>query len=64
MRHLALRTLFAALALLTSAFVGAAEVGKVSREIFLAAPKPGVAVLAATYATRPSGSELLSLHQL
>jgi len=64
MRHLVLRTLFAALALLTSAFVGAAEIGKIHREVFLAAPKPGVAVLAATYATRPSGGELLSLHQL
>ena len=63
MRHLALRPLVAVLALLTSA-AAAAEGGKNSREIFLAAPKPGVAVLAATYATRPAGGELLSLHQL
>jgi hypothetical protein len=37
---------------------------EVRRELFLASPGPGTAVLAATYYTRPTGRELLSLHQL
>jgi len=36
----------------------------VRRELFLASPGAGTAVLAATYYTRPEGRELLSLHQL
>ncbi|MEY2880259.1 MAG: hypothetical protein RLZZ15_2639 [Verrucomicrobiota bacterium] len=42
---------------------GAAELA-IRRELFLASPRAGTAVLAATYYTRPSGGELLSLHQL
>jgi len=44
------------------ASAGAAE-APVRRERFLASPGPGVAVLAASYHTRPEGAELLSLHQ-
>ena len=33
------------------------------RERFLASPRAGVAVLAASYSTRPGGGELISLHQ-
>lgn len=36
----------------------------IRREVFLASPRVGVAVLAASYYTRPSGGELISLHQL
>jgi hypothetical protein len=36
----------------------------VEREVFLASPRAGVAVLAASYYTRPSGGELISLHQM
>lgn len=35
----------------------------VGRELFLASPQPGTAVLAATYYTRPTGPEMLSIHQ-
>ena len=42
-------------------FVSPAEI---RREVFLASPRAGVAVLAASYYTRPSGGELISLHQL
>lgn len=35
----------------------------VRREVFIASPRAGVAVLAASYYTRPNGGELLSLHQ-
>lgn len=38
--------------------------GEIRREVFLASPRAGVAVLAASYYTRPSGGELLSLYQL
>lgn len=64
MRHLARPPLITVLALLTSAVAAETGTEKIHREVFLAAPKQGVAVLAATYATRPSGKELLSLHQL
>ncbi len=36
----------------------------IRREVFLASPRPGAAVLAATYYTRPAGGELISLHQV
>lgn len=42
-------------------FVSPAEI---SREVFLRSPRAGVTVLAASFYTRPSGGELLSLHQL
>lgn len=38
--------------------------GKIRREVFLASPKPGTAVLANTYYTRPTGTELISMHEL
>ena len=36
----------------------------VTRQIFLPSPKPGTGVLAASYYTRATGGEMLSLHQL
>ena len=36
----------------------------ISREVFLVSPRASVAVLAASYYTRPAGTELISLHQL
>ena len=42
----------------------AAPAPNITRELFLAAPQPGTAVLASTYYTRPTGGELLSVHQL
>jgi hypothetical protein len=36
---------------------------EVRREVFLAAPRPGTAVLASAYYTRPTGVEMISLHQ-
>ena len=53
--------LAALLALAGGAGLSGAEV---RRELFLPSPGPGTAVLAATYYTRPTGRELLSLHQL
>ncbi len=35
----------------------------IRRETFLAAPRPGTAVLASTYYTRPVGDDLISMHQ-
>ena len=44
---------------------GSAHVaGDVRREVFLASPRAGVAVLAASYYTRPGGGEMISVHQL
>ncbi len=34
------------------------------RELFLASPRAGTAVLAASYYTRPTGADLISIHQL
>ncbi len=58
--------LLGALAGITVAAAGAraAEGRAIRREVFLASPRAGVAVLAASYYTRPSGGELISLHQL
>lgn len=42
----------------------AAAAGEIRREVFLKSPKPGVAVLASSYYTRPSGLDLISMHQL
>jgi hypothetical protein len=42
----------------------AAEAPPIRRELFFASPQPGTAVLAATYYARPSGTELISMHQL
>ncbi len=36
---------------------------EIRREVFLASPKPGVAVLASAYYTRPTGFDLISMHQ-
>ena len=44
--------------------VRAEEAPAIGRELFLASPQPGTAVLAATYYTRPTGTELVSMHQL
>lgn len=52
------------LPLVALALAGAAAGAEVRRELFLASPGAGTAVLAATYYTRPEGRELLSLHQL
>lgn len=38
--------------------------GKIRRELFLESPRTGVAVLASTYYTRSTGTELISMHQL
>ena len=38
--------------------------GTIRRELFMPSPKPGTAVLANTYYTRPKGSELISMHEL
>lgn len=38
--------------------------GIIRRELFMPSPKPGTAVLANTYYTRPKGSELISMHEL
>jgi hypothetical protein len=37
---------------------------EISREIFLPSPRPGTAVLANTYYTRPTGFDLISMHEL
>ena len=37
---------------------------EIRREVFLPSPRAGTAVLANTYYTRPSGSELISMHEL
>jgi len=52
------------LPLVALALAGPAAGAEVRRELFLASPGAGTAVLAATYYTRPEGRELLSLHQL
>jgi len=38
--------------------------GEVRREVFLASPRAGTAVLASSFYARPTGGELISLHQL
>ncbi len=45
------------------AAAAAAPAPEIRRELFLASPQPGTAVLAATYATRAGGGDLISLHQ-
>lgn len=40
------------------------SISEIRREIFLASPKPGTAVLANVYYTRPTGLDLISMHQL
>ncbi len=47
-----------------AAIVTSAGAAEVQRELFLASPTPGTAVLAATYYTQPAGTDLLSMHQL
>jgi len=42
----------------------AAGPGPIRREVFVAPPKPGIAVEAASYYTRPTGVDLISIHQL
>ena len=64
MRPPFLRPLLPATAVMLTVLASAAELGAVRREVFLPSPKPGVAVLAATYATRPAGDDLISIHQL
>ncbi len=61
-----LGVLMGALAGVVMAAAGAraAEGAAIRREVFLASPRAGVAVLAASYYTQPSGGELISLHQL
>lgn len=43
--------------------VSAVVADGIRREPFLAAPRPGTAVLASTYYTRPTGHDLISMHQ-
>lgn len=59
-----LRALVPAAAVALAAAGPAATPDSSRREVFLPSPKPGVAVLAATYATRPAGDDLISVHQL
>ena len=42
----------------------ASPAAEVRREVFLPSPRAGVAVIAATYYTRPESGELISMHQL
>lgn len=37
--------------------------GEIRREVFLASPRPGTAVLASAYYTHPRGLDLISMHQ-
>jgi len=55
----------AALAALSTAAAGGspASAEEIRRERFVASPKPGVAVLASAYYTRPTGLDLISMHQ-
>jgi hypothetical protein len=52
-------------ALRRPAFGGPTQgLGAIRREVFVAPPHPGIAVEAASYYTRPTGLDLLSIHQL
>ena len=54
----------AATGVTATVLAGAEQPAEIRRELFLASPRAGTAVLAASYYTRPEGGELISLHQL
>ena len=56
--------LVAARAFSRSAVRSAARFGPITRELFLASPRPGVSVWAQTFYTRRTGMDLISIHEL